>query len=143
MHIKIVSIGKIKEKVYKKKIEKYLEWLSRDLKLEIVDVKVLKLDKIKSQIEKLKKNNFFCIFLSEHGQSINSNAFSKLIFNTEKKIAFIIGGPEGHPENLIKTKDLKLSLSKMTMPYELATLVLTEQIYRALSIQKGSKYHRN
>tara|TARA_B100000886_G_C20200046_1_gene397932 strand:+ start:150 stop:581 length:432 start_codon:yes stop_codon:yes gene_type:complete len=143
MHIKIVSIGKIKEKVYKKKIEKYLEWLSRDLKLEIIVVKVLKLDKIKSQIEKLKKNNFFCIFLSEHGQSINSNAFSKLIFNTEKKIAFIIGGPEGHPENLIKTKDLKLSLSKMTMPYELATLVLTEQIYRALSIQKGSKYHRN
>ncbi len=54
-----------------------------------------------------------------------------------------MGGPDGHPENLIKTKDLMLSLSKMTMPYELATLVLTEQIYRALSIQKGSKYHRN
>ena len=143
MHIKIVIIGKIKEKVYNKKIKKYLEWLSRDLKLEIIVVKVLKLDKIKSQIENLKKNNFFCIFLSEHGQSINSNAFSKLIFSTEKKIAFIMGGPDGHPENLIKTKDLKLSLSKMTMPYELATLVLTEQIYRALSIQKGSKYHRN
>ncbi len=62
MHIKIILMGKIKEKVYSKKIEKYMEWLSRDLKLEIITVKDLKLDKIKSQIEKLKKNNFFLYF---------------------------------------------------------------------------------
>ncbi len=143
MHIKIVLISKIKEKVYIKKIHKYLEWLSRDLKLEIVVIKDSNLNKVKSQISKLKKNNFFCVFLSEHGQNINSNAFSKLIFSIGKKVAFIMGGPDGHPENIVKTADLKLSLSKMTMPYGLATLVLTEQIYRAFSIQKGSKYHRN
>jgi len=53
-----------------------------------------------------------------------------------------MGGSDGHPPELFNKIDYILSLSKMTMPHEMATLVLTEQIYRALSIKKGSKYHR-
>ena len=54
-----------------------------------------------------------------------------------------MGGPDGHSESIIKKIDFNLSLSKMTMPHEMAALVLTEQIYRAFSIKKGSKYHRD
>ena len=54
-----------------------------------------------------------------------------------------MGGPDGHPKNLIKKPDFKLSLSKMTMPHEMAALVLTEQIFRAFSIRKGTRYHRD
>ena len=143
MHIKIVLIGKIKEKVYNKKIQKYLEWLSRDSKFEIIIVKDSNSNKIKDQIGKLKKNNFFCVCLSEHGKNLNSISFSKFIFNNGKKIVFILGGPNGHPENLIKEMDFNLSLSKMTMPHEMAALVLAEQLFRAFSIKKRSKYHRD
>ena len=98
MHIKIVLIGKIKEKAYNDKIQKYLEWLSRDSKFEIVIVKDSNSNKIKYQIDKLKKNNFFCICLSEHGKNLNSISFSKFIFDNGENIAFILGGPDGHPE---------------------------------------------
>ena len=54
-----------------------------------------------------------------------------------------MGDVSGHPATLTKKTDFDLSLSKMTMPHEMATLVLIEQIYRAFSIRKGSKYHRN
>ena len=143
MHIKIVLIGKIKEKAYNDKIQKYLEWLSRDSKFEVIVVKDSNSNKIQYQIAKLKKNNFFCICLSEHGKNLNSISFSKFIFDKSENIAFIIGGPDGHPENLMKKMDFNLSLSKMTMPHEMAALVLVEQLFRAFSIKKGSKYHRD
>ena len=67
MYIKIVLIGKIKEKVYNTKIQKYLEWLSRDSKFEIIIVKDSNSNKIKNQIDKLKKNNFFLCLLIRTG----------------------------------------------------------------------------
>ena len=143
MHIKIVLIGKIKEKAYNDKIQKYLEWLSRDSKFEIIVVKDSNSNKIKYQIDKLKKNNFFCICLSEHGKNLNSISFSKFIFNSGEKIVFFLGGPNGYPKNMIEEMDFNLSLSKMTMPHEMAALVLVEQLFRAFSIKKGSKYHRD
>ena len=143
MHIKIVLIGKIKEKAYNDKIQKYLEWLSKDSKFEIIIVKDSNSNKIKYQIDKLKKSNFFCVCLSEHGKNLNSISFSKFIFDNSENIAFILGGPDGHPENLMKKMDFNLSLSKMTMPHEMAALVLVEQLFRAFSIKKGSKYHRD
>ena len=73
---------------------------------------------------------------------MSSNAFSKFIFNNKKKLSFIIGGPDGHSSEILNEADYILSFSKMTMPHEMATLVLIEQIYRAFSIKKGSKYHR-
>ena len=142
MHIKIVLIGKIKEKAYNDKIQKYLEWLSKDAKFDIIIIKDSNSNKIKYQIDKLKKRNFFCVCLSEHGKNLNSISFSKFIFADSENIAFILGGPNGHPKNLIKEMDFNLSLSKMTMPHEMAALVLTEQLFRAFSIKKGSKYHR-
>ena len=143
MYIKIVLVGKIKEKAYNDKIQKYLGWLSKESKFEIIIVKDSNSNKIKYQIDKLKKSNFFCVCLSEHGRNLNSISFSKFIFDNGDNIAFILGGPGGHPENLMKEMDFKLSLSKMTMPHEMTALVLTEQLFRAFSIRKGSKYHRD
>ena len=143
MHIKIVLIGKIKEKAYNDKIQKYLEWLSRDAKFEIVTVKDSNSHKMIYQIDKYKKSNFFCICLSEHGKNLNSISFSKFIFDKSENIAFVLGGPDGHPENIMKKMDFNLSLSKMTMPHEMAALFLVEQLFRAFSIKKGSKYHRD
>ena len=141
MKIKIVIIGKLKEKIYQRQVQKYLKWISKDVKIEIVYLKDAN-NKILTKIDKLKKNNFFSICLSENGIQMSSNAFSKFIFNNKEKLSFIIGGPDGHSSEILNEADYVLSFSKMTMPHEMATLVLTEQIYRALSIKKGSKYHR-
>ena len=128
MHIKIVLIGKIKEKAYNDKIQKYLEWLSRDAKFEIVTVKDSNSHKIIYQIDKHKKSNFFCVCLSEHGKDLNSISFSKFIFNSGEKIVFFLGGPNGHPKNIIEAMDFNLSLSKMTMPHEMAALDFSRTI---------------
>ena len=141
MEIKIVVIGKLKEKIYQKRVQKYLKWISKDVKIEIVYIKDSN-NKILTKLDKLKKNNFFSICLSENGIQMSSNTFSKFIFNNKEKLSFIIGGPDGHSSEILNEADYILSLSKMTMPHEMATLVLIEQIYRAFSIKKGSKYHR-
>tara|TARA_B100000900_G_scaffold326118_1_gene286055 strand:- start:1149 stop:1580 length:432 start_codon:yes stop_codon:yes gene_type:complete len=143
MHIKIVLVGKIKERAYNEKIQKYLEWLSRDVKFEVVVIKDSKLNKTIHQIDKYKKNNFFCICLSEHGKNLDSISFSKFIFSSGEKVVFFIGGPNGYSKSIIKRMDFILSLSKMTMPHEMSALILTEQLFRAFSIKKGSKYHRD
>ena len=141
MKIKIVIIGKLKEKIYQRRVQKYLKWISKDVKIEIVYIKDSN-NKILTKLDKLKKNYFFSICLSENGIQMSSNTFSKFIFNNKEKLSFIIGGPDGHSSEILKEADYILSLSKMTMPHEMATLFFTEQIYRALSIKKGSKYHR-
>ena len=141
MEIKIVIIGKLKEKIYQRRVQKYLKWISKDVKVEIVYLKDVN-NKILTKIDKFKKNYFFSICLSENGTQMSSKAFSKFIFNNKEKLSFIIGGPDGHSSEILNEADYVLSFSKMTMPHEMATLVLTEQIYRALSIKKGSKYHR-
>ena len=141
MEIKIVIIGKVKEKIYQRRVQKYLNWISKDVKIEILYTKDVN-NKILTKMDKFKKNNFFSICLSENGIQMSSNAFSKFIFNNKKKLSFIIGGPDGHSSEILNEADYILSFSKMTMPHEMATLVLIEQIYRAFSIKKGSKYHR-
>ena len=141
MEIKIVVIGKLKEKIYQRRVQKYLKWISKDVKIEILYTKDVN-NKILTKMDKFKKNNFFSICLSENGIQMSSNTFSKFIFNNKEKLSFIIGGPDGHSSEILKEADYILSLSKMTMPHEMATLVLIEQIYRAFSIKKGSKYHR-
>ena len=142
MHIKIIYIGRIRERTYDKKFRKYQEWISQDAKLEIITLKESHSDRIINQVNNLKKNNHFIICLSEQGKNFDSISFSNFVFNCGNKIVFILGNHNGLPLELIKKSDLNLSLSKMTMPHEMANLVLIEQIYRAFSIKKGSNYHR-
>ena len=142
MHIKIIYVGKMRDRIYDKKFRKYLEWISQDAKIEIITLKGSNLSKVTNQIDNLKKNNHFIICLSEWGKNFDSVSFSKFVFTCGGKIVFILGNHEGLPLELIKKSDFNLSLSKMTMPHEIANLVLAEQIYRAFSIKKGSHYHR-
>ena len=142
MHIKIIYIGRIRERTYDKKFRKYLEWISQDAKLEVITLKESHSDRIINQVNNLKKNNHFIICLSEQGKNFDSISFSNFVFSCGNKIVFILGNHNGLPLELIKKSDLNLSLSKMTMPHEMANLVLIEQIYRAFSIKKGSNYHR-
>lgn len=142
MKIKVLVAGKIKEKCYSDKAKKYLRWISRDMSIEVIFLKDNDLKRLdKKQLQYITPD-VFSIAMSEHGKEFSSVDFSNFIFDQNKELIFIIGPPDGLTKYLIKSTDFILSLSKFTVPHELAYLVLLEQIYRAVSIRNGSKYHR-
>ena len=83
------------------------------------------------------------IALTEEGELLPSKAFAQRLQAFEStRLAFLIGGADGLTSELKDLAHLKLSLSPMTLPHEIARLLLIEQIYRATDIIKGGPYHR-
>ena len=82
------------------------------------------------------------ICVSEKGKAKSSIQMSRFLFKGTRDLVFFMGGPDGHPKFIMEKADTVLSLSLMTFPHEMALLILAEQIYRAISIKKGTKYHR-
>jgi len=143
MKIKIISVGKIKEKNIQQQIDYYSKQIPRIEFFEIKDLgKEDEGKKILELISKIKDNYVFV--LSEEGHQFDSVSFSKELqkIGLDHEIIFVIGGPEGISIDLKKSSDFILSLSNMTFTHEMAKLFLVEQIYRAQSIINGKKYHK-
>tara|TARA_B100000886_G_C20381390_1_gene474070 strand:+ start:518 stop:946 length:429 start_codon:yes stop_codon:yes gene_type:complete len=141
MKIKLLTLGKIKEKVYKYKINEYIKWIRKDLKLDFITLKDKKTKDLNNSLKAYYSSSIFCS-LSEDGEKMDSNEFSDFIFKTNKTLVFFISGPDGCPEVVKKNSGHIVSLSDFTFPHEMATLILIEQVYRAISIHKNSRYHR-
>lgn len=85
------------------------------------------------------------IFLDPEGRQMTSGEFAKLVGQAEyqaRDLVFLVGGHDGLPQEWKPRADLLLSLSRLTMPHELARAVLAEQIYRALTLLRGHPYPR-
>ena len=86
------------------------------------------------------------VVLDERGKTMSSEAFAQTLRGFRDRpagrLAFLIGGPDGHGSVVRDEADLLLSLSPMTLPHGLARVVLVEQIYRAVTILAGHPYHR-
>jgi 23S rRNA (pseudouridine1915-N3)-methyltransferase len=102
----------------------------------------------KAEAERLHKaveRGSFVVALTEGGKEFDSVAFAKQLEtwseNESRPLAFVLGGPLGLDRDFIKEADATLSLSPMTMPHDLARLVLLEQLYRATTILRGKTYH--
>lgn len=156
MKIKIVSVGKIKEKNWQKAEAEYSKRITRYSQLEHVFVKDAPIESIKNY-EKVKELEAslisakinageFVVALDRQGKQMSSERFAKFLndkmLEGNNKITFVIGGPLGLSEHLQQESDLTLSISLMTLPHELSKVILLEQIYRAFSILKGEKYHK-
>ncbi len=92
-----------------------------------------------------KSAGFYRIALSNEGATHSSESFSRWLnklSNNQSKIAFLIGGAFGLSEQVTKEANATLSLSAMTLPHRMAFLVLSEQIYRASEIERGTAYHK-
>lgn len=86
----------------------------------------------------------YVICCDERGQNISSDAYSELLnsaFLAGKDVVILIGGAYGFDEKVRLNSDFVWSFSKLVFPHRLARMLVTEQIYRASEIQKGSKYH--
>ncbi len=86
------------------------------------------------------------IALDEHGRHFASDVFAKLLGKHAdsgvKTCVFLIGGPDGHGDEVLNAADFKLSLGAFTLPHGLARVILIEQLYRAATILTGHPYHR-
>lgn len=150
--IKIITVGKLKEKYLIDAVEEYKKRLSKYTKIEIIEVKdesSYEEDKNKEKeaenIIKYIGDKDFIITLEIDGKEVSSVEFaSKIenIFNINSNITFIIGGSYGLSNRIKELSNYKLSFSKMTFPHQLFRVILLEQIYRAYKINNNESYHK-
>lgn len=143
--IKLICVGKIKEKYLTDLINDYEKRINKYHKLQIIEVKDSNINDEAKLIEKYIGNNDYVISLAIEGEMMNSVEFASFIdkiFNHYSCITFIIGGSDGILEIIKDKSNKKLSLSKMTMPHGLFRGVFLEQIYRAFKILNNETYHK-
>ena len=156
MKIKIIALGKIKEKFLKDGIEEFLKRLTPYTNIEIVELTPIEINDenlihktLEQEAEKILVNikpNSYVITLEIQGKQLSSEDFAKKIneitINGVNEIVFIIGSSHGISNTVSKRADFKLSISKMTFLHQFARLLLVEQIYRAFKILKNETYHK-
>lgn len=156
MKITIISVGKIREDYFKDSVEEYCKRLKNYCTLnrvELTDEKIIESkpdviikNKEAEKILKAASENSYKIAMTETGKNFTSEEFSSFIENIKNsgvsEITFIIGGALGLGDEVLKQSDFKVSLSKMTLPHQMAYLFLTEQIYRAFKIMQNEPYHK-
>jgi 23S rRNA (pseudouridine1915-N3)-methyltransferase len=151
--MRIIFVGKVKEKWLKEAFDEYVKRISAFARIQIDEVKDEKImgkdeEAIKrkegERILNLLKDDFV-IGLDVEGESLGSETFAKALGKAGEKsrrITFVVGGALGLSKEVLKRCDMKLSLSRMTMTNQMVRLLLIEQIYRAFMIMAGRQYHR-
>ncbi len=144
MIIELLYQDKFKFKFEEDLFNKYTERLENISKQSIVHFTQRRVSekKMLDEIDK-KKSSTYIIILEENGKNLNTEQFKDIIFNSSaKKIIFLIGGTNGFKKDVLKKADITISLSNMTLTHSFAAILLSEQIYRSVTIKIGHPYHR-
>lgn len=156
--VTVIAVGKLKERYLREGCDEYIKRLGAYAKVNIIEINeerscdnpneseirsVIKKEgeRIISKIPKGAAVIPLCI----EGKEYSSPDFSKLIEETamsSSHICFVIGGSFGLSDDVKAMAKCRLSFGKMTLPHQLARMVLLEQVYRAFSILHNSKYHK-
>ncbi len=159
MNITIIALGKLKEKYLTDAIKEYEKRISAFAKFSITELEPVKISENPSEAEisaaldaeaekiiaKIPQSSMIVAMCIE-GKQCGSEAFAKKIseaaVNGKSNIAFIIGSSHGLAPKIKNMAQLKMSMSEMTFPHQLARVMLSEQIYRAFTIINNRKYHK-
>ena len=160
MILRIIAVGKLKEKYWQKGVEEYASRLRPYVRLEIVEVpevrtqegasRSMKEDVMEQEaraiLEILGKTETLAVALDRKGKPLDSEELAKFlelqILEGRKGVTWIIGGPLGLAPSVIERADLVLSFSRLTFPHQMMRLILLEQIYRSFRIMRHEPYHR-
>ena len=159
LKIKLICVGKLKERFYVDAANEYIKRLGRYCNIEITEISETRISEDSSSaqtddamskeaavIEKNLLSGAKTIALCVEGGQIDSPALSEFLKNAAangiSRINFIIGGSIGLHQSIKSKADMLLSMSKMTFPHNLARVMLLEQLYRAFNITDGGKYHK-
>lgn len=150
--IKLICVGKIKEKFIKEAIDEYTKRLSKYTKLEIIELPDISIGNEEQILEKEGQtilnhinNNEYVIALDINGEMYDSIGFAKMLDKqliNNSNITFIIGGSYGLHSSVLNMSSMRLSFSKLTFPHQLFRLIFVEQLYRAYKIMGNETYHK-
>ena len=143
--IKIICVGKIKEKNLKEGIEYYYKRIKKYHKIELIELNDSNMEEEAKEIIKYINTKDYVITLEIGGNMVSSEQLSQMIdkiFITHPNIVFIIGGSDGISNSIKNISNYKLSFSKLTFPHQLFRIILLEQIYRSFKIMNNETYHK-
>jgi 23S rRNA (pseudouridine1915-N3)-methyltransferase len=133
MRISVIAVGRLRPP-YRDDVEHYRKLLAGHAKLDLIEVRGD--EKVAARIPE----RALCVLLASDGETFSSEGFSQWLEQRRqdgRDVCFVIGGPKG----LELQTDMRLSLGPMTLPHQLARVVLLEQIYRAHKILAREPYH--
>lgn len=156
--ITLIAVGRLKEDYLTEASKEYSKRLSAFCRLNIIEIPPCRTDDsspsgraaaIEDEADRIAAKlppRSLVIPMCIEGKQLASEELAELISDSALKglsdICFIIGGSYGLSDRIKRTADLRLSMSKMTFPHQLARIMLLEQIYRAYTIISGSGYHK-
>jgi len=155
MKLKLLAVGKIKREAFQNLADEYERRIRHFHPLEVIEIPDEKvndradipkiLEKEALRVEKQLKRDAYLIVLDEKGEQWSSVDLAwelgRLFQEPVSEIAFLIGGAFGIADSLKQQAKVRLSLSKLTLPHQLARVLTLEQLYRALTILKNVPYH--
>ena len=157
--VTLITVGKLKEKFYLSAAVEYEKRLGAYCRFKMIELPETRLPESPSDAEitagldkeaalilsNIPKNAWFCV-LTPEGKQLSSEMLAKKIadvkLNGKSSLCYLIGSSFGIASRVKEKADFKLSMSPMTFPHHLARIMVMEQLYRAESIQAGSKYHK-
>ena len=144
--IKIICIGKIKEKYLTDLINDYQKRINKYHKLEIIELKDSNINNEKEEILKHIKTSDYIISMCIEGKLLTTlelkDKIESLMLNGNSNITFIIGGSDGIHDEIKRLSNELISFSKLTFPHGLFRGILLEQIYRIFKIMNNKTYHK-
>ena len=155
MRIVLLQTGRTNEKYVADGIEIYSARIKKNMGFEIITLQDVKNSRNMTEQELREKEGKrilgslkegdYAILLDERGKEFRTIEFASWLENRlmqpGRRLVFVAGGAWGFSGEVYSKADIKISLSKMTFPHQLVRLIFVEQLYRALSIIKGSPYH--
>lgn len=158
MKVKLMCMGAVRDTSIAQLIKHYSTRIPFYWPFELLELQDIRLGKGVSDPDRQKDaeaerfmneigNGDFVVLFDEHGKEMTSRQLSEFIVRKANELPrnlfFIIGGPYGFGTKMHQRADMKLSMSLMTFPHELARLIAVEQLYRAGTISRGEPYHHD
>lgn len=157
--VKLVCVGKLKEKFFAEAFEEYRKRLGAFCRFECAELAEQRLgdapgareiaaalEREAADIEKAIPSGAAVVAMCVEGKSMKSEELAAQLDRWQSagrsRVCFVVGGSFGLSERVKARADLRLSVSRMTFPHHLFRVMLAEQIYRALSISAGTRYHK-
>lgn len=159
LNVKLICVGKMREKFYIDAFSEYQKRLQAYCRLELAELAEQRLsdrpgekeitaalEREGQEILKAVPPDAYLVVLCVEGKQMPSEGMAELIADRESsgkpKLCFVIGGSFGLSPTVKARADRRLSMSRMTFPHHLARVMLIEQIYRGFKINEGSQYHK-
>ena len=140
MKIALICIGKLREPFFKDAAGEYVKRIRK-----FVPIDIMEIEDDENRLNRVIENADYLMVLDERGKQLTSVEFANLLEEvsmSRRNLYMVIGSWAGISEEIKKRADIMLSLSKMTFPYQLARVIILEQIYRAFNLIKGTNYHK-